>query len=91
MSIFLHFSCPEFDLMSMTESATLIVNLKLTPDNLDKFQLPDLLEEGISIASLAKVILDPDIQNVINVQNEAPDEIFSITKVSLVLFVVETS
>ena len=91
MSIFLLFSCPEFDLMSMTESATLIVNLKLTPDNLDKFQLPDLLEEGISIASLAKVILDPDIQNVINVQNEAPDEIFSITKVSLVLFVVETS
>ena len=77
--------------MSMTESATLIVNLKLMPDNLDKFQLPDLLEEGISIASLAKVILDPDIQNVINVQNEAPDEIFSITKVSLVLFVVETS
>ena len=91
MSIFLLFSCPEFDLMSMTESATLIVNLKLKPDNLDKFQLPDLLEEGISIASLAKVILDPDIQNVINVQNEAPDEIFSITKVSLVLFVVETS
>ena len=91
MSIFLLFSCPEFDLMSMTESATLIVNLKLTPDNLDKFQLPDLLEEGISIASLAKVILDPDIQNVINVQNEAPDEIFSITKVSLMLFVVETS
>ena len=73
-------NCPRFNLMSMTDSATLIINLKLIPDNLDKFQLPDLLEEGISIASLAKVSVDPRIQDLIEDQNQALDEIFSITK-----------
>ena len=67
--------------MSMTDSATLIINLKLVPDNLDQFQLPDLLQDGISIASLAKVTVDPFIQDLINDQNKEDDEIFSITKV----------
>lgn len=75
----LEVQCAEFDLKSMTDTATLMLNLRFMGDSLNEFQLPDLLGDGFTVGSNAKLLLDETIQDI------QPNlvEIFSLTKVFL--------
>ena len=74
-------SCPTFDLIEKTDSATLMINLKMIGQVLDEFQVPDLLQTGVTIATKTSVKVDESLEELIKPFDNLPNEIFSFTKV----------
>ena len=70
-----------FDLIEKTDSATLMINLKMIGQVLDEFQVPDLLQTGVTIATKTSVKVDESLEELIKPFDNLPNEIFSFTKV----------
>ena len=72
-------------MIEKTDSANLMINLKMLGQVLNEFQVPDLLQTGITIATKANVQVDERLQELIKPFDQLPNEIFSLTKVILQL------
>jgi hypothetical protein len=76
------FSCPKFNLIANSDSATLMVTLNFTSESLNKFSTSNLTENGLEIASKGQIIISKELQEQIQMNDKEPNEIFTITKVT---------
>lgn len=58
-----------------------MINLKMIGQVLDEFQVPDLLQTGVTIATKTSVKVEKSLEELIKPFDNLPNEIFSFTKV----------